>query len=97
MLVPTEKRTDFYDFNVRAAQLILESYLAETGLPMRYKDGLTYRGDQTGFNWSTRPVITIVMGHLSNPQEDALLSDEAFQQKMALGLCKGIVRVFSEP
>lgn len=96
MLVPTENRTDSYDFNVRAAQLILDSYLTETGLSMRYKDGLTYRGDQTGFNWSTRPVITIEMGHLSNPEEDTLLSDSEFQKKMALGLCNGIIRVFSD-
>ena len=34
------------------------------------------------------------MGHLSNPAEDALLSDPAFQVKMARGLFNGIVRFF---
>ena len=40
---------------------------------------MTYRSDQTGFNWCTRPIINIEMGHLSNPDDDKLLSDEAFQ------------------
>ena len=95
MLVPTEERTDFYAFNVRAAQTILAAYLEETGLPMRYKDGMTYRGDQTGFNWCKRPIVNIEMGHLSNPDDDALLSTEAFQKTMAQGLCNGIIKVFS--
>jgi N-acetylmuramoyl-L-alanine amidase len=94
MLVPTENRTKFYEENVRAAQVILKAYCAETGLSMRYKDGITYRNDQTGFNWCTRPIINIEMGHLSNPSEDALLSDPAFQVKMARGLFNGILQYF---
>ena len=34
------------------------------------------------------------MGHLSNPAEDALLSDPAFQEKMAQGLFNGILQYF---
>ena len=95
MLIPTEKRTSFYAFNRRAAETVLAAYLEETGLPMRYKDGITERSDQTGFNWCERPIINIEMGHLSNPEEDALLSTDAFQQKMAQGLCNGIVAFFA--
>lgn len=95
MLVPGEKRTDYYDFNVRAAKTILAAYLEATGLPMRYKDGMTYRNDQTGFNWCTRPIINIEMGHLSCPDEDALLSTDEFQKKMAQGLLNGIVAFFT--
>ena len=94
MIVPTENRTRFYEENVRAAATILAAYCEETGLTTRYKDGITYRSDQTGFNWCERPIINIEMGHLSNPAEDALLSDPAFQVKMARGLFNGIVRFF---
>ena len=94
MLVPTENRTKFYEQNVQAATLILAAYCQETGLPTRYKDGITYRSDQTGFNWCERPIINIEMGHLSNPAEDALLSDPAFQQRMAQGLFNGILQYF---
>lgn len=96
MLVPTETRTKYYEYNVAAAKTILAAYLAETGLPMRYKEGMTYRSDQTGFNWCTRPIINIEMGHLSNPDDDALLSTDAFQQTMAQGLCNGILQFFAE-
>ena len=94
MIVPTENRTRFYAENVYAAQTIIGAYCQETGLPTRYDGGLTYRGDQTGFNWCERPIVTIEMGHLSNPEEDALLSDPAFQARMARGLFNGILQYF---
>ena len=94
MIVPTEKRTKSYAENIRAAEAILAAYCEETGLSTRYQGGLTYRGDQTGFNWCERPIITIEMGHLSNPEEDALLSDPDFQMKMAQGLFNGILHYF---
>ncbi len=94
MIVPTERRTKFYEQNVQAAKTILAAYCAETGLPTRYKEGMTYRSDQTGFNWCERPIINIEMGHLSTPSEDALLSDPAFQVKMARGLFNGILNYF---
>ena len=43
MLVPTENRTKFYEENVRAAQVILKAYCAETGLSMRYKPVWSFR------------------------------------------------------
>ena len=95
MLIPSEKRTKFYEFNKRAAETVLAAYLEETGLSMRYKTGITERSDQTGFNWCERPIINIEMGHLSNPDDDALLSTDEFQKKMAQGLCNGIVAFFA--
>ena len=94
MIVPTERRTKFFEQNVQAAKTILAAYCAETGLPTRYDEGITYRSDQTGFNWCERPIINIEMGHLSTPSEDALLSDPAFQVKMARGLFNGILQYF---
>ena len=92
MIVPTENRTKFYEDNLRAARTILAAYCQETGLTTRYKEGITYRSDQTGFNWCERPIVAIEMGHLSNPTEDALLSDPDFQIRMARGLFNGILQ-----
>lgn len=96
MIVPKESRTSYYEENVSAAKDILAAYLETTGLPMLYAkyEGLTYRADQAGFNWCTRPVICIEMGCLSHKEDDALLSDDAFQDLMAEGLAKGIVNHF---
>jgi N-acetylmuramoyl-L-alanine amidase len=94
MLVPTRERTSFYNENVRAATAILESYCQATGLAARKHNGVTYSGTQTGFNWCTRPIVCIEMGHLSNETEDLLLTNDAFQDKMAFGIYRGILAYF---
>lgn len=96
MMAPTENHTDYFDFNVSAGEKILSAYLEATGLSSRYKEAVTLHGNQTGFNWCTRPIVTIEMGHLSNPEEDRLLADPEFQKIMAQGLCNGILAVFAE-
>ena len=96
MLVPEKGCTDYYDENVRAARAIIDEYCLETGIQKIKDNGLTYRDDQTGFNWCTRPIVCIEMGHLSNAQEELLLIDDAFQDKMARGLYKGLVKFFTE-
>ena len=95
MLLPTRDRTDYYNENVRAATALLEQYCAATGLSTRKQNGITYSDSQTGFNWCTRPIICLEMGHLSNETEDLLLTSEAFQDKMALGILRGIIAYFN--
>jgi len=56
--------------------------------------GLITRIDQTGFNWSKVPIMTVEMGFLSNPEEDRLLSTKAYQEKIAYGLYLGITQCF---
>ena len=94
MLVPKSKSYPYYDDCVLAAKAILKAYGEETGL--NTEKGITYRSDQTGFNWCTRPVTNIEMGHMTNADEDRLLTDEDFQVKMARGIYNGIVAYFKE-
>lgn len=91
MLIP--KSSPWYDDCVIAGELLLEEYCASTGA---YSRGLTYRSDQTGFNWCERMIINIEMGYMTNREEDLLLSDPEYQEKMAQGLYKGILRYFRE-
>ena len=90
MLLPTKERTSFFSENARAATTILEHYCAATGLPTRKGNGIVYTATQTAFNWCTRPIICIEMGHLSNESDDLLLTNNAFQDKMAVGIYEGI-------
>ena len=90
MLIPKEYRTEWYDTNLKAAQCILEHYHSVTGLPIVKGTGISERGDQTGFNWCTRPVVCIEMGYLSNVEDDAFLSDPEGQKLAAKGLYDGI-------
>ena len=91
MLIP--KNNPFYEDCVRAAEILLEEYCTSTGA---YNRGLTYRSDQSGFNWCDRMIINIEMGYMSNEEEDHNLSDPDYQEKMAQGLFKGILRYFNE-
>ena len=94
MLLPSKERTAFYSENNRAAAAIIEQYCKETGLEMRKRNGITYSSSQTGFNWCTRPIVCIEMGHLSNESEDLLLTSDTFQDKMAVGILNGILAYF---
>ena len=89
MLVP--KENPFKADCERAAQLVIDEYCAATGIKNR---GLTYRGDQTGFNWCERMVINIEMGHMTNADEDKLLTNADFQVKMAQGIFNGILKFY---
>lgn len=92
MLVP--KSHPYKEESVRAAKLILDAYGKETGISI--KKGITYRADQTGFNWCERPIVNIEMGHMTNEKEDYKLTDHDFQKKMARGIYNGILLYFED-
>ncbi len=97
MLVPDKEHTDWYDENLRAAACIINNYCQLTGLTMRgAADGITERHDQTGFNWCLRPIVNIEMGHMTNSEEDLLITEASFQQVMARGIYNGIVEYFTK-
>jgi len=75
----------------RAAKIIIEEYVKETGF---YNKGVYTFDNQTGFNWCERAIICIEMGHLSNAQDDKKLNDADMQEKMAEGIFQGIVRCY---
>lgn len=95
MLLPSPERTSFYNENVRAATAIIEQYCKETGLSPHKRNGVAYSAEQTVFNWCTRPIVCIEMGHLSNESEDLLLTKDTFQDKMAVGILKGVLAYFN--
>ena len=89
MLVPA-KNPYLEDCN-RAASLLIEEYCKATDAKNL---GITKRSDQTGFNWCKRMIVNIEMGHMTNKEEDYLLTDPDYQKKMAQGLLNGILRYF---
>jgi N-acetylmuramoyl-L-alanine amidase len=59
------------------------------GFPDR---GIRERSDFTGFNWSDVPVILVEMGFMTNRTDDRLLATRSYQQRAAVGLCRGTMR-----
>ena len=70
-------------------EIILNNLVSTVGM---YNRGVIERSDLTGFNWSKVPVVLIEMGFLSNPEEDNLLNSDSYQEKLAQGLCNGILK-----
>ena len=71
----------------KAGQIILENYIKSTGMNNR---GLVARNDLVGFNFSKVPTVLIELGFMTNPDEDRLMSQEDFQQKMVNGIANGL-------
>lgn len=80
---------DIVDISRKYGEIILDTLINEVGMANR---GVITREDQTGFNWSKVPIMTVEMGFLSNPDEDKLLSSSEYQNKLANALFKGIIK-----
>ena len=90
MLVPASAgyAKEISDISKEYGQTILNDLVVEAGM---YNRGITERSDLTGFNWSKVPVVLVELGFMSNPSEDNLLNDDAYEDKLAKGLCNGIL------
>jgi len=93
MLVPGKVgyAVDIVDESNKYGDIILNTLVEEVGMAYR---GLITRTDQTGFNWSKVPIMTIEMDFLSNPDEDRLISTHDYQEELAYGLYLGIFKCF---
>ena len=80
---------DVYEDSRAAAELVQQELVRSLGFPDR---GLQERADMTGFNWSDVPVILVEVGFMTNPTEDRALSTEAYRERAARGMCRGVLR-----
>src|SRR5262245_61980162 len=80
---------DVYAASRSAARLLQVEVVRALGFPDR---GLQERSDFTGFNWADVPVALVELGFMTNPVEDGLLATGAYQQRAAVGLCRGTLR-----
>ncbi|MDD7792869.1 N-acetylmuramoyl-L-alanine amidase family protein [Clostridium sp. 'White wine YQ'] len=94
MLVPAPigYAKDISTVSRKYGETILNDLIASAGMSNR---GISERSDLTGFNWSKVPVVLVEMGFMSNPEEDKLLSNQEYQNKLAEGLCNGILHALN--
>jgi len=84
--------SQLYSSSSKLASSVINAYCNSTGIS---NNGVSYRDDLTGLNWSEVPAIYIEMGFLSNSNEGTKLSDSSFQSKCATGIANGIDDYFS--
>jgi N-acetylmuramoyl-L-alanine amidase len=78
---------DIHGRSMQAAVALQSSMASGLGAPDL---GTVARDDITGFNWADVPAILVETGFMSNAEDDLLLNQPSYQQKVAAALLAGI-------
>lgn len=80
------------DESRRISELLHDAMVEKTGAkPV----GAVAMDNMSSLNWSKVPATIIEMGYMSNAEEDVLLSDETYQEKLVEGMVDGIKAYFT--
>ena len=75
--------------SARLGELMVNAVAESTGAKNR---GTVPRDDMTSFNFSQVPTVLIEMGFMTNPEEDALLETDAYQNKIVKGMVTSLLQ-----
>jgi N-acetylmuramoyl-L-alanine amidase len=77
-----------FEDSLKASQFIVDETKKNTAVKV---NGISYRGDLSGFNWSKVPSTLVEMGYMTNPAEDRSLSDPVYLTNLLTNIADGIV------
>lgn len=79
----------YYEQSRRLSDCVLDELVAATGCKKEY---VWETDTMSGINWCMVPVTIVEMGYMSNPQEDAQMQEEGYQNRIVTGIANGIER-----
>jgi len=79
--------SDYYQQSRDLSDDVLDELVAAAGCK---KQDVWETDTMSGINWCQVPVTIVEMGFMSNPEEDALMATEDYQEKIARGIANGI-------
>jgi N-acetylmuramoyl-L-alanine amidase len=81
-----------FDDSLKASQFIIEETKKNSSVKV---NGISYRGDMSGFNWSKVPSTLVELGFMTNPTEDKNLSDPLYLKNLLTNIADGILHYAS--